>query len=53
MRLIACWSSVKSKFMPGRLYRSFGSPSTRSAMMFLRISVVPPSIEFARERSKR
>src|SRR6185369_10601650 len=30
-----------------------GSPSTRSATMFLRISVVPPSIEFARARRKR
>ena len=35
------------------VYLSFGRPSTRSAMMFLRISVVPPSIEFARERSRR
>ena len=34
-------------------YLSFGRPSTRSAMMFLRISVVPPSIELARERSRR
>ena len=49
VRLIACWSSVKSKFMCR--YLSFGRPSTRSAMMFLRISVVPPSIELARERS--
>ncbi len=30
-----------------------GSPSTRSATMFLRISVVPPSIELARARRKR
>ena len=30
-----------------------GSPRTRSATMFLRISVVPPSIEFARARRKR
>ena len=32
--------------------RIFGRPSTRSAMMFLRMSVVPPSIELARERRK-
>ncbi len=32
-------------------YRSFGRPSTRSAMMFLSTSEVPPSIELARERS--
>src|SRR5205823_11702908 len=30
-----------------------GRPSTRSATMFLRISVVPPSIELARARRKR
>src|SRR6185503_18111553 len=30
-----------------------GSPRTRSATMFLRISVVPPSIELARDRRKR
>ena len=35
------------------VYLSFGRPSTRSAMMFFRISVVPPSIELARERSRR
>ena len=34
-------------------YRSFGRPSTRSATMFFRISVVPPSIELARARRKR
>ena len=34
-------------------YRIRGRPSTRSAMMFFRISVVPPSIEFARARRKR
>src|SRR3954453_10845193 len=34
-------------------HRILGSPSTRSATMFLRISVVPPSIEFARARRKR
>ena len=46
--LIARCSSVKSKFIAVR-----GIPSTRSATMFLRISVVPPSIEFARARSMR
>ena len=35
-----------------RSYRILGRPSTRSAMMFLRMSVVPPSIELARERRK-
>src|SRR5207248_2585093 len=35
------------------VHRSRGRPSTRSATMFLRISVVPPSIEFARARRKR
>ena len=30
--------------------RARGRPSTRSATMFLRISVVPPSIEFPRAR---
>ena len=35
------------------VHRSLGRPSTRSAMMFLRISVVPPSIELARARRKR
>src|SRR5262245_8752595 len=34
-------------------YLSLGSPKTRSAMMFFRTSVVPPSMEFARERRKR
>src|SRR5918999_752566 len=53
VRLIACWSSEKSKFTRSPPYRSFGRPSTRSATMFLRISVVPPSIELARERSSR
>ena len=33
--------------------RMRGSPSTRSATMFLRISVLPPSIEFARARRNR
>src|SRR5207248_10287609 len=35
------------------VHRSRGRPSTRSARMFLRISVVPPSIELARARRKR
>src|SRR6185312_13499104 len=34
-------------------HRILGSPRTRSATMFLRISVVPPSIEFARARRNR
>src|SRR5204862_1485970 len=35
------------------VHRILGRPITRSAMMFLRISVVPPSIELARARRKR
>src|SRR5205807_9126966 len=33
------------------IHRLFGSPRTRSAMMLRRISEVPPSIVFPRERS--
>ena len=54
VRLIACWSSVKSKFIAqAPIAARAGFRGTRSAMMFLRISVVPPSIELARARRKR
>ena len=48
--LISRCSSVKSKSMATC---SFGRERTRSATMFFRTSVVPPSIELARERRKR
>ena len=39
-------TSLSTRISPGR-------PSTRSATMFFKISDVPPSMEFARERRKR
>src|SRR5207302_6849013 len=56
--------AVRQEVVRGRLDRPLvvgvvevhlkrGRPRTRSATMFLRISVVPPSIEFARARRKR
>jgi hypothetical protein len=49
VRLMSYWSSERSNSM-GVSYRARGRASTRSATMFLRISVVPPSIELPRAR---